>query len=218
VIAGDQTRRSWLWREVVAPIKIANYELLMRDQSVVAGPDVAFDLVILDEAQRIKNASAATSQIVRSISRRRGWALTGTPVENSPDDLVGIFEFLSPGFLNSHMKPRTMGRAVRDFVLRRTKRSVLKDLPPILSRDAALELTSQQRETYQMAEEEGLVRLTEMGDAVTIRHVFELVLRLKQICNFDPATGQSAKLERLTADLEEVAASGQKAIVNGCNR
>ena len=52
-----------------------------------------------------------------------------------------------------------------------------------------------------------------MGDAATIQHVFELVLRLKQICNFDPATGASSKLERLEADLEEVAASGRKAIV-----
>src|SRR5262249_16900689 len=47
----------------------------------------------------------------------------------------------------------------------------------------------------------------------TIQHVFELILRLKQTCNFDPATGESAKLERLTADLDEIAASGQKAIV-----
>ena len=52
-----------------------------------------------------------------------------------------------------------------------------------------------------------------MGDAATIQHVFELVLRLKQICNFDTATGASAKLERLAADLEEVAGSGRKAIV-----
>ena len=58
-----------------------------------------------------------------------------------------------------------------------------------------------------------MLRLTEMGDAATIQHVFELVLRLKQICNFDPATGASSKLERLEADLEEVAASGRKAIV-----
>ena len=54
---------------------------------------------------------------------------------------------------------------------------------------------------------------TQLGDRATIQHVFELVLRLKQICNFDPATGESSKLERLAADLEEVAASGQKAIV-----
>ena len=64
-----------------------------------------------------------------------------------------------------------------------------------------------------MAEEEGVLRLTEMGDEATIQHVFELVLRLKQICNFDPATGDSSKFERLAADLDEVAASGRKAIV-----
>jgi len=57
------------------------------------------------------------------------------------------------------------------------------------------------------------LRLTELGQSATISHVFELVLRLKQICNYDPATGQSSKLERLRADLEEVAASGRKAIV-----
>ena len=57
------------------------------------------------------------------------------------------------------------------------------------------------------------MRLREMKHAVTIQHVFELVLRLKQICNFDPATGESSKLERLEADLEECAASGRKAIV-----
>ena len=58
-----------------------------------------------------------------------------------------------------------------------------------------------------------MLRLTELGDQATIQHVFELVLRLKQICNFDPATGDSAKFERLAADLDEVAASGRKAIV-----
>jgi len=74
-------------------------------------------------------------------------------------------------------------------------------------------LTAEQRQTYQLAEDEGVLRLSEMGQEATIQHVFELVLRLKQICNFDPATGQSSKLERLHADLEEVVASGRKAIV-----
>ena len=59
--------------------------------------------------------------------------------------------------------------------------------------DAELDLTLEQHETYQMAEEEGVLRLTEMNDAATIQHVFELILRLKQICNFDPATGASAR-------------------------
>jgi SNF2 family DNA or RNA helicase len=90
---------------------------------------------------------------------------------------------------------------------------VLKDLPPKLFRDAELDLSPEQRSTYEMAENDGVMNLNEMGDCLTIQHVFELVLRLKQICNFDPATGVSSKLERLEADLEEVAASGKKAIV-----
>ncbi len=64
-----------------------------------------------------------------------------------------------------------------------------------------------------MAEDEGIVHLNEMGDTITVQHVFELVMRLKQICNFDPATGASAKLEQLQADLTEVAQSGRKAII-----
>lgn len=213
VIEGDQAKRRWQWHEVATPVKIANYELLVRDREFVEHPDVHFDLVMLDEAQRIKNRSGATSQTVRAISRTRNWALTGTPVENSPEDLVGIFEFLSPGYLSTHMKPRAMGRAVADHILRRTKQQVLTDMPPKLIRDAEIELTSEQRQTYDMAENDGVLHLEEMGAAITIQHVFELVLRLKQVCNFDPATGASAKLERLTADLEEVAASGQKALV-----
>jgi SNF2 family DNA or RNA helicase len=98
-------------------------------------------------------------------------------------------------------------------VLRRTKDQVLTELPPKLFRDADLDLTPQQRETYRLAEGDGVLRLTELGHSITIQHVFELVLRLKQICNFDPATGASAKLERLEADLEEVVSSGRKALV-----
>ena len=213
VIEGDQHRRTWQWQLGDAPVKIANYEVVNRDRKIVCGPDVRFDLVVLDESQRIKNRSSTTSQVVRSIPRSRNWALTGTPVENSPEDLVGIFEFLAPGYLSPQMKPRAMGRAASEYVLRRTKDKVLTDLPPKMFRDAELELTAEQRETYKLAEDEGVVRLTDMGESATIQHVFELVLRLKQICNFDPATGESCKLERLRADMEEVAASGRKAIV-----
>jgi len=216
-IEGDQTRRTWQWRLPEVPVRIANYEVLLRDREILDGAEggrpIAFDLVVLDESQRIKNRGSTTSEVVRGLSRRRGWALTGTPVENSADDLVGIFEFLAPGFLSPEMKPRKMGRTITDYVLRRTKEQVLSELPPKMFRDADIELTPEQRETYRLAEEEGIVRLTEMGEAATIRHVFELVLRLKQICNFDTATAASAKLERLEADLEEIAGSGRKAIV-----
>jgi SNF2 family DNA or RNA helicase len=58
-----------------------------------------------------------------------------------------------------------------------------------------------------------VVRLNALGDTITVQHVFELVMRLKQICNFDPVTGQSAKLDQLQADLAEVAASGRKTLI-----
>ncbi len=257
VIEGDQAKRRWQW-SLPCAVKIANYELLVRDRDLLIGPpecshkrrrgavgwhaqnmDVMgveappprpshpcseratlplqaapqFDLVVLDESQRIKNRGSTTSQIARAISRRRSWALTGTPVENSADDLLGIFEFVAPGYLRPEMKLPAIGRAVGEYVLRRTKDMVLADMPPKMLRDVEIDLTAEQRESYRLAEEEGVLRLTEMGRQATIQHVFELVLRLKQICNFDPATGESAKLEHLAAELEEVAASGRKAIV-----
>ena len=217
VIEGNPQRRKWLWQKDNIPVRIANYELLHRDLEYyhlprsMGGPH--FDLVVLDESQRIKNRNSATSHAVRSLSRSRSWALTGTPVENSPDDLVGIFEFLSPGYLSPGMKPSTLSDMVGDYILRRTKDKVLTDLPPKMIRDAHLELTPSQRIAYTRAEEEGTLRLNDLGDSLTIQNVFELVLRLKQICNFEPATGESAKLERLLADIDEVAASGRKAII-----
>ncbi|GAB6164205.1 DEAD/DEAH box helicase [Thermostilla marina] len=236
IVEGDRARREYLWRLANIPVKIANYELLHRDHDILLADDsrsaplrlvdedgnsheatasakLDFDLVVLDESQRIKNRTSATSRIVHRIRRRRSWALTGTPVENSTEDLVGIFEFLAPGYLSPELKPQRMGETVSDFVLRRTKDQVLTDLPPKLWRDAEVELTPEQRETYDRAQTEGVIRLNDMGRELTIQHVFELVLRLKQICNFDPVTGASAKLERLEADLEEVAQSGRKAIV-----
>lgn len=213
IVEGNQQKRRFQWLQPQAPVKIANYELLMRDRDMVTDGSLTFDLVALDEAQRIKNRSSTTSQIVKSIPRTRSWALTGTPVENSADDLVGIFDFLSPGYLNTNMRPRAMGKAAGDYILRRTKDKVLTEMPPKLYRDADLNLTPEQELSYRNAEDDGVLQLNEMGDEITIHHVFELVLRLKQVCNFDPRTGASCKLQRLKADLEEVAASGQKAIV-----
>lgn len=213
IVEGGQARRDWLWANATDGVLLANYEVVVRDQAHVQGVPDPFDLVIVDEAQRIKNRSSATNQAVRSIPRARSWALTGTPIENSADDLVGIFDFVSPGRLQPQMKAPAIRRAVSDHVLRRTKDNVLQQLPPKLFRDAELTLTSEQWESYQRAENDGVVKLNEMGAELTIQHVFELVLRLKQICNFDPLTGASAKLDRLEADLEECAASGRKAIV-----
>ncbi len=212
-ITGNQTQRIWHWQSNPAMIKIANYELLTRDEKYVTADTSLHDLVVLDEAQRVKNKTNATSLVVQKIPRRRSWALTGTPIENGIEDLVGICEFASPGTVSIGMSPREIRSRVGDLILRRTKDLVMHDMPPRLMRDAELELSAEQWASYQSAENDGVIRLNSMGDELTIKHVFELVLRLKQICNFDPVTHASSKLDRMLADLEEVAASGQKAIV-----
>jgi len=213
IVEGKQSRRQWLWKNVQTGVLLANYESLIRDREYAASAPTPFDLMIVDESQRIKNRLSTTNQAVCSIPRRRSWALTGTPIENSVEDLVGIFQFVSPGSLRPQMKVSSVRSVVKDYVVRRTKEKVLTDLPPKLFRDADLGLSPEQLQSYRLAEDEGIVRLSEMKRELTIHHVFELVLRLKQICNFDPATGVSAKADRLEADLEECAASGRKAIV-----
>lgn len=213
VIAGDPERRRWQWSLQDVPVKVAHYEAVIRDRPFLDEMRTKFDLVILDEAQRIKNRASQTSKAVCSIPRKRSWALTGTPVENRSEDLVGIFDFVAPGQVHDGMSPRVLGAAAKGHCLRRTKDKVLKDMPPRLDADRYIELSNEQRETYRRAEEEGVLRLSEMGQEATIQHVFELVLRLKQICNFDTATGASAKADCLAAELEEVQSSGRKAIV-----
>jgi SNF2 family DNA or RNA helicase len=213
VIGGDTQARQTAWTVSNCPVKLVNYELLTRDADVLNADGVHFDLVILDEAQRIKNHDAKTSRAARSINRTRSWALTGTPIENRPEDLINIFAFVDPGRVPADTPSKRLPQLTGDSILRRTKEDVQSDMPPKFVRDVELQLTEAQREAYDLAEKDGVIHLNELGDTVTIRHVFQLVMRLKQICNFDPLTGQSAKLEQLLADLEEVAENGRKAIV-----
>ena len=213
IIGGDQSKRTLQWLNRQIPVKVANYELVLRDIDLIKNGNRHFDLVVLDEAQRIKNPRSTTSQTVKSISRSRNWALTGTPIENSVDDLAGIFDFLSEGLVQAGMPARKISSEVRNHILRRTKDEVLDDMPPKFINDVYLQLNESQQQAYDLAEQEGVIKLNELGGQLTVQHVFELVLRLKQICNSDPLTGDSTKIERLEADLEEVVASGQKAIV-----
>jgi len=213
-VQGDAARRRMLWTMPGNPVLIANYELLVRDYETIPEDDrPEFDLVVLDEAQRIKNRDSRTAQTVRSLQRRRSWALTGTPIENRPEELASLFEFLEVIPKRGTPDIRQLSRLSKQFVLRRTKSLVLDDLPPRTDRDTYLDMTDAQKYAYQVAEQEGVIQLNDMGDSITIQHVFELVLRLKQITNCDPLTGESAKLDRLVADMDEVAASGAKAIL-----
>jgi SNF2 family DNA or RNA helicase len=213
VIGGDLEERRVSWTVSNCPLKLVNYELLTRDAALAADEQVHFDLVVLDEAQRIKNRESKTAQAARAVRRDRSWALTGTPIENKPDDLVNLFAFIDPDRIPPDTPTKRLPSLTGDCILRRTKEDVLTDMPPKTIHDVFLELTPAQKEAYILAEKEGVVRLNALGDTITVQHVFELVMRLKQICNFDPMTGQSAKLEQLSADLAEVADSGRKAIV-----
>ncbi|MFN8706022.1 MAG: DEAD/DEAH box helicase [Planctomyces sp.] len=213
-VEGSGTRRKMLWTMPGVPILIANYEAMSRDLAEIPEEEQPrFDLLVLDEAQRIKNRDSRTAEVARSIQRKRSWALTGTPIENRPEELAALFEFMEVIPPRATPDIRQLSRLSREHILRRTKDLVMKDMPPRIDRDAELELTEAQQAAYTAAEKDGVIHLNELGDSISVQHVFELVLRLKQITNYDPLTGESAKLERLVADMEEIAASGGKAIL-----
>lgn len=213
-VEGNGARRRMLWTMPGVPILIANYELMARDIAEIPEEEQPkFDLLVLDEAQRIKNRDSNTAVTARSIKRRRSWALTGTPIENRPEELAALFEFMEVIPKGGSPDLRQLSKLAKKYILRRTKDLVMKDMPPRIDRDAELELTDAQESAYRIAEKEGVIQLNELGDSISVQHVFELVLRLKQITNYDPLTGESAKLERLVADMEEIAASGGKAIL-----
>jgi SNF2 family DNA or RNA helicase len=96
---------------------------------------------------------------------------------------------------------------------RRRRRDVLPDLPPKASSTLNLQLGRSQRAAYQRAEREGIVRLEALGRELRITHVLELILRLKQICNFCPESGDSAKLLELRERLSAIAEGEEKALV-----
>jgi len=213
-VEGSSSRRRMLWTMPGVPILIANYELMTRDLVEIPEEErPKFDLLVLDEAQRIKNRDSRTAQVARDVARRRSWALTGTPIENRPEELSSLFEFMDVVPSRACPDMRQLARLADEHILRRTKDLVMTDMPPRIDRDAELQLTEAQTSAYESAEKDGIIQLNDLGDAITVQHVFELVLRLKQITNYDPLTGESTKLERLTADMEEIAASGGKAIL-----
>lgn len=213
-VEGDTARRNLIWKMPGVPILMTNYEVMVRDMEAMPEEErPKFDLVVLDEAQRIKNRDSKTAVVTRDLKRKRAWCLTGTPIENRPEELVSLFEFMEVVGARATPDLRQLSKLADKYILRRTKDVAMKDMPPRLDRDAYLELSPAQKYAYTVAEKEGVVQLNDMGDQVTVQHVFELVLRLKQITNFDPLTNESSKLDRLVADMEEIAQSGGKAIL-----
>lgn len=213
-VIGSAEQRASAWR-ADANFYITSYESLRSDSwSRHAGsPGVrTWDVAIVDEAQRIKNRHADVAIAVKRLRRDRSWALTGTPLENRLDDLISILDFVAPGRFEPSAMAVGLRRLMGEVQLRRLRKDVLRDLPPKLASIVYVDLEAAQRLAYRRAEEEGIVRLGALRGDLRITHVLELILRLKQICNFCPETGQSAKLMDLRRRLAHIVKSGEKAL------
>ncbi len=211
---------------------ITTYGTLRRD--IIHHREREFDYVVLDEAQSIKNAASQAAKACRLLRARHRLALTGTPVENHIGELWSIFEFLNPGQLGSAARLRrfladgrgsaeVVARAVRPYLLRRTKTEVLSDLPEKTEQTLFVELGETQRKAYDelrhhfRAELSG--KIGRLGIGRSRIAVLEALLRLRQTaCHpglVDPARldDASAKLDTLMDQLDEVIDEGHKVLV-----
>lgn len=183
-------------------VVITSYNLLQKDIEVYK--ELSFDYVVLDEAHHIKNRGTRNAKSVKQIKASHRLVLTGTPIENSLEELWSLFDFLMPGFLSSFdrfiekyirnnvqaEKKATnlmlLKKKVAPFIMRRMKEDVLEDLPPISEILYYCSLTETQKtlyHSYAASAKEELSRLVkkEGFDKIQI-HVLATLTRLKQIC------------------------------------
>ncbi len=212
---------------------LTSYGTLARDTELFEG--VHFDVILADEAQHLKNRRTQAAQALRGLHGRGRFLLTGTPLENSLDDLRSLFEFLMPGFLPK--LPAGMKREERAFhderlrvqtapyILRRTKAAVAPELPAKIEQVIWCEPTAAQAAFYkntQEATERELFNLAAKGASEGRLHLATLtqLLRLRQIC-CDPrlvdkdqgAAAGSAKLEAFRELLAESVDEGHRMLV-----
>jgi SNF2 family DNA or RNA helicase len=213
-VEGSADERAWRWR-AAKNVYLAGYESVRNDAGALRARP--WDLVVLDEAQRIKNRDAATSAVLKRIPRLRSWALTGTPLENRADDLASILEFVAPNEEGRPIRSLSAGPSLAmrqaELQLRRRKEDVLTDLPPKTVVRVDLSLEADQRRSYQAIETEARTRLGALGERASVMNVLEAITRLKQVCNFCPDTGRSAKEDDLRERMTEIAAADHAALV-----
>ncbi len=214
VVRGTVANRKIDWR-AKAHVYIATYGVIRSDIDAIHSlHPTGFDLVVLDEAQAIKNPRSKQSRAVRKLEAAHRWALTGTPLESSLDDLVTICNFLKPRVLRADgLTPAKARKAIKSFFLRRRKEDVLTELPPKTYEDVWLELSGDQRTEYDEIYEHGITQLRrEKGEQGKRLRGFALLTKLKQVCNF-ASNGNSVKAEWLSEVVDELEAAGHKALV-----
>jgi SNF2 family DNA or RNA helicase len=220
-------------------VVVTSYGLVRRDIDLLAA--MAWDVVVLDEAQQVKNPAAKAARAVRRLPARQRVALTGTPVENRLSELWAIMDFCNPGLLGRfpRFKERyavpverwgdaaaaaALRRLVSPFLLRRTKRdpAVAVDLPAKQEVTVACRLSREQATLYQAAVDAAFDDDLPSGTGIERRgRILALLTALKQICNHPaqylaehgPLHGRSGKLDRTVELLSEIVASGDRALV-----
>ncbi|QDT38071.1 DEAD/DEAH box helicase [Stratiformator vulcanicus] len=213
---------------------VTTYGTLRRD--IMRLKDFDFDYVVLDEAQTIKNSNSQIAKASRLLKSRHRLALSGTPIENHLGDLWSIFEFLNPGMLGrsrlfksntadeADAKSRELlARALKPFILRRTKSQVARDLPEKSEQVLTCDMGPEQQTIYNDLREHYraslLGRVKKDGLSKSRMHVLEALLRLRQAACHPSLLGEgdpsqeSAKIDLLMPKLEELIDEGHKALI-----
>ncbi len=207
-------------------ITITSYATLRGDIDVFTNHE--FECIILDEAQAIKNSSTLTAQAIFQLKGRFRLSLTGTPIENSLDELYCHFHFLEPGLLDSKLPLAQLRKKIAPFFLRRKKCEVAKDLPDKIEEIVWVTQDAEQKLLYDrfMAHlKAGLLKkVSQDGIQAHRMQIFEALLRLRQICChpalvpqltqvFAPEATTSAKYNLVLEDLETLLAEGKKVVL-----
>ncbi len=194
------------------PVLIASYEQIRTDGRSLDS-SLHFDIVVLDEAQRIKNDASGAALGCKLLPRSKSWALTGTPVENTTDDLTSIFNFVKPNVLQAGMPRNMVHERIRSHFLRRRKSEVLGELPPIIVQDIPLELDGAQKEAYEDVWNSRAQLVSANGLPASEVHLLAMITKLKQICNFDALSNESVKFDALRVILDGMDSAEDKVII-----
>lgn len=221
VIHGTSPIRTEMIQKI-APnnVYLISYPSLRQDEHEFLG--TRFQTIILDEAQAIKNYNTKASQAVRSLKTTNVFALSGTPLENSIDELWTMFQTIMPGFFPSLRKFKELphervAQMIRPFLMRRLKRDVVKELPDKIETNLYSELTEPQKKIYLAYLEKIQQEIGENEQEDRIKLLAGLT-RLRQIC-CDPALfvenydGGSGKLMQLFDTIQTARENGKRILI-----